>query len=82
MNRLKNGGKDNHRVIISRYCLKHFLVSLVIQLKDRLSIVFYTSLCSLSVVFGAVFMSESGALTLFSCLPWFTVHRFREIFIQ
>lgn len=37
---------------------------------------------SLSVVFGAVFMSESGALTLFSCLPWFTVHRFREIFIQ
>lgn len=43
MNRLKNGGKDNHRVIISRYCLKHFLVSLVIQL-DRLSIVF-TRLC-------------------------------------
>ena len=62
--------------------LETFLGKLSDTVEGQIVHRFYTSLCSLSVVFGAVFMSESGALTLFSCLPWFTVHRFREILIQ
>ena len=64
MNRLKNGGKDNHRVIISRYCLKHFLVSSVIQLKDRLSIVF-TRLCVVCRLYLVQFLCRNLVPLLF-----------------